>query len=102
MPIVKGTGPAGLVSTEGVLAEQKVLDMDPVIKMLDLDTDQFTTMLDDLGTKTTAREKVNWLEDEYAPKMVRISAGIASARHGCRAGRRRTRTSSRSGTRSGT
>ena len=78
MPIVKGTGPAGLVSTEGVLAEQKVIEMDPVIKMLDLDTDQFTTMLDDMGTKTTSREKLNWLEDEYAPKMVRLSAGIAS------------------------
>ena len=78
MAIVKGTGPAGLVSTEGVLAEQKVIDMDPVIKMLDLDTDQFTTMLDDMGTKPTSREKVNWLEDEYAPKMVRLSAGIAS------------------------
>ena len=71
--IVKGT-----VATEGVLPDQKVIDMDPVIKMLDLDTDQFTTMLDDLGTKAATREKVNWLEDEYAPKMVRLSAGIAS------------------------
>jgi hypothetical protein len=73
MAVVKG-----IVATEGVLPEQKVIDMDPVIKMLDLDTDQFTTMLDDLGTKAATREKVNWLEDQYAPKIVRLSAGIAS------------------------
>jgi hypothetical protein len=77
MALVKGTGAAGLVSTEGVLADQKVIDMDPVIKMLDLDTDQFTTMLDDLGTKAATREKVNWLEDDYAPKMVRLNAAVA-------------------------
>jgi Family of unknown function (DUF5309) len=78
MALVKAaTGTAG-VSTEAVLPEQKVIDMDPVIKMLDLDTDQFTTMLDDLGTTSATREKVNWLEDQYAPKMVRLTAGIAT------------------------
>ena len=77
MALVKGTKEAGLVSTEGTLPEQKVIDMDSTIKMLDLDTDQFTTMLDDLGTKAATREKVNWLEDDYAPKMVKLNAAVA-------------------------
>src|SRR4249919_3617385 len=77
MALVKGAGAAGLVSTEGVLPDQKVIDMDPVIKMLDLDTDQFTTMLDVLWTKAATREKVNWLEDDYAPKMVKLNAAVA-------------------------
>jgi hypothetical protein len=68
-----------MVSTEGVLEAQKKLDMDPIIKMLDLETDQFTTMTDDLGTEVATREKINWLEDEYAPKMVALNAGAAIA-----------------------
>jgi hypothetical protein len=69
----------GLVSTEGVLPEQKVVDMDRTIHMLDLETDQFTTMLDDLGTEQATREKVNWLEDQYAPKVMTaaLNAGVA-------------------------
>jgi Family of unknown function (DUF5309) len=69
----------GLVSTEGVLPEQKVVDMDRTIHMLDLETDQFTTMLDDLGTEVATREKVNWLEDQYAPKTVRLNGAITNA-----------------------
>ena len=42
-----GTVVKGMVATEGVLPDEKVVDMDPSIKMLDPDTDQFTTMLDD-------------------------------------------------------
>ena len=73
-----GTVVKGMTSTEGVLPDQKVVDMDPVIKMLDLDTDQFTTMMDDLGTKVTTREKLNWLEDEYPPKLVRAAGATTN------------------------
>lgn len=79
--LIRGNQQVGLVSTEGVVtdpaaggASQKVIDMDPIIKMLDLETDQFTTMMDDIGTTVATREKVNWLEDEYAPKRVKITA----------------------------
>jgi hypothetical protein len=61
-----------------VLPEQKVVEMDKTIHMLDLETDQFTTMLDDLGTESASREKINWLEDQYAPKSVKLNAAVAS------------------------
>lgn len=77
--VVRGGTAIGMVSTEGVLPEQKVVDMDRTIHMLDLETDQFTTMLDDIGTEVGTREKVNWLEDQYAPKTVRANAAMTNA-----------------------
>ena len=102
MALVKGTGPAGLVSTEGVLAEQKVIDMDPVIKMLDLDTDQFTTMLDDLGTKATDAREGQLAGGRLRPEDGEAQRGHRRGRHHRSPCRRPTRTTSRSTTRSGT
>lgn len=51
----------GLVDTETVLADERVIDMDSEIKMLDPDESQFTTMLMTLGSKQAVREKINWL-----------------------------------------
>lgn len=76
--MVRGNAQVGMVSSEGVLPEQKVIDMDPVIKMLDLETDQFTTMVDDIGSQDARREKINWLEDQYAPKLVRAAGATTN------------------------
>lgn len=48
----------GLVDTETVLADERVVDMDEDIKVLDPDESQFTTMLMQLGSKQAIREKI--------------------------------------------
>src|SRR5215471_20658150 len=70
---------SGLVDTEDILAAEKVVDMDNEIKMLDLDTTQFTTMLMELSSREGTRERVDWLEDEYFPRLVNLQTAPASA-----------------------
>lgn len=70
---------SGVVDTEDILAAEKVVDMDNEIKMLDIDTTQFTTMLMELASRQATRERVDWLEDEYFPRLVTLSASAASA-----------------------
>jgi len=69
----------GLVDTETVLADERVIDMDSEIKMLDPDESQFTTMLMTLGSKQATREKINWLEDELMPRLSGLAVSAASA-----------------------
>lgn len=68
----------GVVSTEEYVTEEKKIDMDPEVQMLDRDESQFTTYTQDASTKTTHREKVNWLESEYFPRLVALSAVYAA------------------------
>src|SRR5262252_5111841 len=70
----------GTVSTEEfeTTAERKI-DMDPEIKMLDKDESQFTTYTQDVSSKVTHREKINWLENEYFPRLVSLSATYAAS-----------------------
>lgn len=69
----------GLVDTETVLADERVVDMNEEIAMLDPDTTQFTTMLMQLGSKPAVREKINWLEDELFPRLSGLAASATSA-----------------------
>src|SRR5262249_12891676 len=65
-----GTVVVGNVSTEEVLTDERVIDMDPMIRKLKADQDQFTTMTSRLDSKVATREKVNWLEEEDFPRLV--------------------------------
>jgi hypothetical protein len=69
----------GLVDTETVLGDERVIDMDNEIKMLDPDVSQFTTMLMQLGSKPAIREKINWLEDQLFPRLSALAASATSA-----------------------
>lgn len=69
----------GLVDTETVLSDERVIDMDDEIKMLDPDTSQFTTMLQTLGSSPAVREKINWLEDQLFPRLSALAASATSA-----------------------
>ena len=53
------------VSTEEVVADERVIDMDPQMRKLDPDTTQFTTMLGRMPSRQAQREKFNWLEEAY-------------------------------------
>ena len=65
-----GTIVQGNVSTEEVLSDERVIDMDDRIRKLKPDESQFTTMTDKTGSKEAVREKVNWLEEEDFPRLV--------------------------------
>jgi hypothetical protein len=69
-----GTIVTGNISTEEVLPESRVVDMDEKIRQLDDDESQFTTLTDRTSKRTALREKVNWLEREDFPRQVTSDA----------------------------
>jgi len=70
---------SGLVDTEDVLADERVVDMADDIKHLDPDDSQFVTMMQKMASKEAIREKVNWLELEYFPRLSALAASATSA-----------------------
>ena len=70
---------SGIVDTEAVLADEKVVDMEPSFRLLDPDTSQFMTILNKLPSRNATREKVNWLEDELFPNLTTLAASATSA-----------------------
>lgn len=65
-----GTVQVGNISTEDVLPDERVVDMDEKIRVLFPDDTQFTTMMSRLPSRQAIREKVNWLEEEDFPRIV--------------------------------
>lgn len=70
---------SGIVDTEAVLSDEKVVDMEERFRLLDPDTSQFMTILNKLPSKAAKREKVNWLEDELFPNLTTLAASATSA-----------------------
>jgi len=70
---------SGLVDTEDVLSNERVVDMSERIGKLQPDTTQFTTMLQKIGSKKATREVIDWLEDEYMPRVSGLAASATSA-----------------------
>ncbi len=69
----------GMVDTEDILSDERVIDMSEKIGLLQPDDTQFTTMLMRLGAKDAIREKVNWLTDEYLPRTSALAVSATSA-----------------------
>lgn len=69
----------GLVDTEDILADERKIDMDDDIKMLDPDESQYMTVLMEMGSEPAIREKVNWMEDELFPRLSAAAASATSA-----------------------
>ena len=65
-----GTVVLGNVSTEEVAPDERVIDMDDKIRMLDPDQTQYTTMTSRVSSRQAVREKVNWIEEELFPNIV--------------------------------
>ena len=66
------------VSTEEVLPDERVVDMDPKMRLLDPDQTQFTTMTSRTGSRPASREKVNWLEEQYVNDVFTVDANYSS------------------------
>jgi hypothetical protein len=67
------------ISTEEVVAEEKVVDMDPKMRLLDPDQTQFVTMSSRTKSRPATREKVNWLEEQYINRVVALTAAYTAA-----------------------
>ncbi len=68
----------GVESDFTILSNERVIDMDDVISMLDPDTSQFTTMLMKVAKGTAFSSKVEWLEDQLFPRLATVDvAGYA-------------------------
>lgn len=74
-----GTVITGNVSTEEVLTDERVIDMDEKMRKLTQDDAQFSTMSDRATNRTAVREKVNWLEEEDFPRQVTGDAQTAGS-----------------------
>lgn len=69
---------SGVESDFTILSNERVIDMDDVIAMLDPDTSQFTTMLMKVANGTAFSSKVEWLEDQLFPRLATVDvAGYA-------------------------
>lgn len=68
----------GLVDDQDILQNERVVDMDPVIRMLDPDVSQFTTMLMKIGRASAFSTKSEWLEDQLFPRLSSVASGGAS------------------------
>lgn len=70
---------SGLVDDQDILSNQRVVDMNDVIQMLDPDVSQFTTILMKLASKPANSTKIEWLEDQYFPRVTTLAASATSA-----------------------
>lgn len=70
---------SGLVDEQDVLSNEKVVDMDNEIRMLDPDQSQFSTMLMKVSSRDAINPKVEWLEDQLNPRTTTLAASATSA-----------------------
>lgn len=75
MPTLK----TGMVDTEDILSNERVIDMSERMRRLQPDEQQFRVMLSKIGSKDAIREIVEWLEDEYKPRTSALAASASSA-----------------------
>lgn len=68
----------GLEDDQDILQNERVIDMDPVIAMLDPDTSQFMTMLMRVARTGADSTKNEWLEDEFFPRLSSVASGGAT------------------------
>lgn len=69
---------SGLVDDQDILSNERVIDMDPVIRELEVDLTQFTTMLMKVSSKAAYSSKVEWLEDQLFPRLTTLAASFVA------------------------
>lgn len=69
----------GLIDTEDVVADEKIVDMSELIHKRQIDRSEFKTMLEKLGTKPATREKINWLEEDLPARVSSTALSATSA-----------------------
>jgi hypothetical protein len=60
------------------MSNRKVVDMSERLYRLQPDEQQFRIMLNKIGSKQATREIIEWLEDEFRPRVLFLAASAAS------------------------
>lgn len=63
------TALTGMVDTNTILQDERIVDMSDVVGLLDPQTSQFTTMLMKIAQKKARNQKVEWIEDQLFPRL---------------------------------
>jgi len=69
----------GLFDTEDELSNRRKTEMSERMSLLQPDEQQFRVWLNKIGSKEAIREIVEWLEDEYLPRVSSMAASATSA-----------------------
>lgn len=69
----------GLIDTEDVLNNEKVVDMSEKVHKAQPDSTQFTTMLMEISSKKATRAVIDWLEEAYRQRTSGLAASATSA-----------------------
>lgn len=67
-----------VVDDQDILSNERVVDMDDELKILEPEYTQFYTILQKLSSKPANSSKVEWLEDQLFPRLSSLSASITS------------------------
>lgn len=70
---------SGVVATDDILSNEKVIDMQNEFRLLDVDDAQFMTILNKFPSQPAIREKVEWIEDSYFPNLSTLANSATSA-----------------------
>jgi hypothetical protein len=73
MAVQKGT-----VSTADLLPESMVIEMDDEMRMLDADESQFSTFTMKSRSRETKREKINWRENQFFPRLATVATAYTN------------------------
>jgi hypothetical protein len=81
--ITKNIAGAGSISVNAtpteIIPDSLVIDMREEISMTDEDESQFTTFLQKAKHSTATREKINWREKDYFPRLVTVLTSYTNA-----------------------
>jgi hypothetical protein len=66
------------VSTEEIFADERIIDMDPKMRLIDPDSTQFVTMTQRMPSRVATREKFNWMEEQYVQNVFTVDAAYTS------------------------
>lgn len=66
---------SGVADDNDILSNRRVVDMDPVIKMLEPDDAPLTVMLAQMPQRPAKSQKVEWLSDQLMPRLTTLNNG---------------------------
>jgi len=66
---------SGVADDNDILSNRRIVDMDPVIKMLEPDDAPLTVMLSQIPQRPAKSQKVEWLSDQLMPRLTTLNNG---------------------------
>ncbi len=67
---------SGVVDDYDILSNRRVVDMDPVIRLLEPDEAPLTVMLASIHQRPAKSQKVEWLSDQILPRLTTLASAV--------------------------